>query len=499
MLSRAPKKLRDEDPEVQSIMESGMASVDWVGPEFSGVRLGDTRLDKRLVKTAALLAKSPGAPINEACRTWAETQGAYRLFDNPKVQTEAILMPHVKATAERIEGIDGPVLVVQDTVFFSYGQHPKTRGLGPIGKSNATHDRGLVAHNALAFTTSGVPLGILSQQIWARDEVAEDEGRQEKIERLQVTPIEEKESFKWLKAQRETHERIRARGKLITVADRESDLWEFLTEAKEARQHFLIRSRVDRKLVPEDSECQEKLVEALAGAPLLGTKTVNVPGNGRRKARTAEVEVRVAEVTFKAPPRRGEAKASASTEPLTVTAIQALEARPREGEEALAWVLLTDLKVSDFDGASEKIDWYGKRFGIETWHKVLKSGCEVEECMLEHADRLKPYLALFSIVGVRLMHVAYLARVQPDLPATAVFSNEEIEALHVRVKKTLTPKTPPTLRDMARMIGNLGGHLGRKCDKEPGMTVFWRGWMRMYEDVVVLANHREILGLKGPS
>src|ERR1019366_4811622 len=57
--------------------------------------------------------------------------------------------------------------------------------------------------NALAFTAAGVPLGLLSQTVWARQEVPE-EGYQEKIERLQCTVVEEKESAKWLLALRET-------------------------------------------------------------------------------------------------------------------------------------------------------------------------------------------------------------------------------------------------------------------------------------------------------
>jgi hypothetical protein len=77
--------------------------------------------------------------------------------------------------------VRGPVLVMQDTVFFSYGSDVNTRGLGSIGKSNAAHDPGLIIHNALAFTTSGVRLGILSQNIWARGEIPEED-YQEKIE-----------------------------------------------------------------------------------------------------------------------------------------------------------------------------------------------------------------------------------------------------------------------------------------------------------------------------
>ena len=121
----------------------------------------------------------------------------------------------------------------------------------------------------------------------------------------------------------------------------------------------------------------------------------------------------------------------------------------------------------------------------------MKSGCKVEDCLLETAERLTRYLTLFSIIGVRLMHVAYLARVQPDLPAIEVFSREEIEALHVRVHHALPPAKSPSLREAVRMLGSLGGHLGRKCDGEPGMTVIWRGWISLYETVIALRAARE--------
>jgi hypothetical protein len=159
-------------------------------------------------------------------------------------------------------------------------------------------------------------------------------------------------------------------------------------------------------------------------------------------------------------------------------------------------VLLTNLPVKDFNSATQKVQWYAKRWGIEVWHRVLKSGCKVEDCMLEEAERLKRYLTLFSIIGVRLMHVTYLARAEPDLPATAVFTGEEVEALHIRVTKALPPADPaPTLREMVRMLGKLGGHLGRKCDGEPGVTVLWRGWTSLYETVETLRAHNELLGL----
>jgi hypothetical protein len=366
-----------------------------VSQEFDGVDLSDERLDRRLIKTAQQLARSPESPINEACGDWASTQAAYRLFDNGKASPRAILEPHVNKTLQRMIDCDGAVLCVQDTVFISYNQHSKTKGLGPVGKSNSADERGLVMHNAVAFTTAGVPLGVLSQAIWAREEVPQ-EGYQEKIERLQVTAIEKKESFKWLVALRETVARTPRGVKVITVADRESDFFEFITEAREHRAAFLVRARTNRTLVPEDSEGCDSILEALNAAPVLGTLRVEIPSNGKRKARTASVAVCVAQVTIKPPQRRGDAKTSGSTEPLSLNVVAATETHPPPGVEAISWVLLTNLPVKDFAGATEKIEWYGVRWGIETWHKVLKSGCTVEDCRLENADRLTRHLALFS-------------------------------------------------------------------------------------------------------
>ena len=203
--------------------------------------------------------------------------------------------------------------------------------------------------------------------------------------------IEEKESSKWFVALRETVERAPPGVKDITVAARESDFFEFITQAQEQRARFLIRARTDRMLVPEDSAGCESMLEALSHVPVFGSLTVQIPSNGSRKARAASVEVRVAQVTIKPPQRRDQANASGSTEPVTVNLIAATESSVAARTEAISWVLLTNLPVKDFEAAAEKVQWYGKRWGIETWHKVLKSGCKIENCMLEEAERLKRY------------------------------------------------------------------------------------------------------------
>lgn len=485
-----------EYEDVQAVMDAGSGEPDWVTQEFAGVNLSDKRLDKRAIQVATALAQSTLAPINEACGGWAETQAAYRFFDNPKADAQRILRPHQKQTVQRMNAYGGTVLAVQDTVFFSYGKHPKTKGLGPIGKDNSSTDRGLVSHNALAFTTAGLPLGILSQHIWARDEVP-DESRSEKINRLQCTPIELKESSKWLVALDETMALAPPHLRVVTITDREGDFFEFMDRARsgDRKANFLIRARVDRMLVSDDSQGMDSISAALALAPASGTQVVNIPSNGKRKARDAQVEIRFTQITLLPPTRRRAAKPTQALEPITVNVISAREPQPPAGEEAISWILLTNLPVQTHEEALEKVDWYRLRWGIEIWHKVLKSGCTVEKCLLETADRLKRFLALFSIIGFRLLHITYLARVNPNGKATSVFTEQELKALHIRTTETMPNELDSiTVKQAVRMIGSLGGHLGRKCDGEPGITVLWRGINRLHESVEAFRSYRKAMG-----
>ena len=41
--------------------------------------------------------------------------------------------------------------------------------------------------------------------------------------------------------------------------------------------------------------------------------------------------------------------------------------------------LLTTLEVSNFEQACEKKEWYTARWGVEVYHRTLKSGCRVED------------------------------------------------------------------------------------------------------------------------
>ena len=87
--------------------------------------------------------------------------------------------------------------------------------------------------------------------------------------------------------------------------------------------------------------------------------------------------------------------------PLSLAVIHAVERGLPTGREPIRWKLLTDLPVDDLAAAVEKLDWYAMRWKIETFDKVLKSGCRAEQSKLRTATRLTNLLAVLCVVGRR--------------------------------------------------------------------------------------------------
>jgi hypothetical protein len=143
-------------------------------------------------------------------------------------------------------------------------------------------------------------------------------------------------------------------------------------------------------------------------------------------------------------------------------------------------MLLTDLQITSFEEAKEKVAWYCLRWRIEVFHKILKSGLRVERCRLQSADRLVRYLTIMSIIAWRIYWLTLIARTNSDLPCTAFVCDKEWKVLYSKVKKTKSfPKKPPSIGEVVKWIASLGGFLGRKGDGEPGVMTLWRGWKRL--------------------
>ncbi len=448
-------------------------AADWVEEELGTVGFYDPRLSRRLFSLVRDFYGQPQAPIPQACGSRTKTKGAYRFFENKQVTMEVVLKAHVESAVERIRG-HRLVLSVQDTTTVNYSAHPATEGLGPI---NTLQDGavGLLIHDTMAFTAEGTPLGLLDVQCWARD--PQDRG---KSRRRKETPIEQKESMKWLRSYRATAQvqRLCPETMIVSVGDRESDIYELFWEASRTPQgpQLLVRCERSRNRKVGDLYLWEKMQRQ----PAAGMQEVYVPPKGPRPARKARLEVRYAPVTLK-PPRHK------AFEPIALWAVYAKEVgHGPQVKSPLEWMLLTTVEVSNFAQATERLAWYTKRWGIEIYHRTLKSGCRIEDRRLGSANRLEACLAIDMVVAWRIYHLTKLGRETPDVPCTVFFEEAEWKALYAFIYKTpKLPPRPPSLREAMRMTASLGGFLGRKCDGEPGTTSLWRGLQRL-QDITVM-------------
>jgi hypothetical protein len=260
------------------------------------------------------------------------------------------------------------------------------------------------------------------------------------------------------------------------VADREADLYDCLWEAHTLNVELVVRAAWDRRVAHPEAP----LWACVERQPIKGTLTVSVPRRPDRPARGAQLSVRFTQVNLH-PPRH---RAVEQLPLLTVWAILVREDLPPAGVEAIEWLLLTTCPTPTWAEACERVEWYAARWLIEVYHKVLKSGCRIEDRQFEQADRLKRYVALDSVVAWQVLHLTMVGREMPNLPCTTILEADDWQALYCFIHQVSQPPTiPPTLREVTRWIAQLGGFLGRTRDAQPGTTVLWRGLQRLHDIV----------------
>ena len=448
-------------------MTEKTAVPDWVQEEMKYIELGEKRLEKRLLKIISDFSQNPTASIPEFCGDWAATKATYNFFKNPTSGTEPILLAQSGATNARIKGL-ARILILQDTTSFDFSHHPETEGLGPL--ENAVC-QGFFAHTSLATTPEGVPLGVLAQQSWVRDEQTTGK-RHQRHQRL----IEDKESYKWLQGLTDSTQNLPTGTQAIVVSDRESDIYDYFVQPRTEQVDLLVRARHDRQLEQES----RWLFLTLSSSPVQGKVTVEVGARPGQKPRQAECQVYYQRVKLR-PPRRRSAQ-HPKLAPVVLWAILIREMHPPAGVDALEWFLLSTVEITSFEQACQFIEYYACRWIIERFHFVLKSGCQIEKRQFEHGDRLIRFLAVANVIAWRLLWQTYLSRVDSDLPCTVVLTEVEWKALYNFIHKTaLLPEELPTLGQVTAWIAKLGGFLGRKADGPPGVQVLWQGWRRLFD------------------
>lgn len=456
-----------------------------IAAELEGIDLGDKRLNKRSRKMLEDLSANPRSSINASCDGWSDTVAAYRLFDNAAVTPEKILQPHRESTACRMR--EHPVaLIVQDTTELDYTSHPPRDA--PC--LNSPSRFGLYAHTHLAVTPEHLCLGVVGWDPFGR--AAESLG---KTDERETAPIDDKESFRWLRGYRLACELAEQcpETRVVSVADREADIYDLFVETEPMpggkRADFIIRSRVARSLPDRDPEegvaGYRKVRDEVSSAPLLGTRVIALNQTPKRAARQATLEIRARTVTLKPPharpwlPPEPGAPAKAFAAPLQVVLAEEVGA-PDDGT-AISWLLLTSLPVATLAEALLAIDYYAARWTVEVFFRVLKTGCTVEEIQLETMARLQNCLAFYLIIAARIMYLTYLNRTAPDLPCDAVFAGDEWKSVWVLETKKPLPKKPPKLSEFMKLLARLGGYNNRAKESPPGPQSIWIGVRRMLD------------------
>lgn len=442
---------------------------EWIKEEFKNCEFGDKRLINRAEKILENRMSNSRGSIPECSQEKKEMKATYRFFENEYFNHRDILKGHKMKTEEKIKS-EKIVLSLQDSMSIDFTRFTKTEGLGILeGKGN----KGIMMHTTIAVTPEKKVLGIIEQKLWARKSKEE---RNETRDNSHI-PIEEKESYRWIESLKETNkiQKKSLETLIVNIGDRETDIYEYFHEAEELNQKVLARTHYDRKIF----ESESRMIEYISGQKPAGEIKVEIKKTERRDKRTAVLEVRFAQVTLK-PPKKYVGKKLSE---LRVTIIIAKEIVKENDKsfEPINWILTTNMEISNFEDACEKIRWYSIRWQIELFHKILKSGCKIEERRLGKAENLMKYLSLDSIVALRILNLAMSESEEDELfPCTEIFSYEEWQALHCFENKTKElRKEAPTIKEIRMSIAKLGGFLGRKCDGKPGITVMWRGLQKL--------------------
>lgn len=453
--------------------------MSWVDEEFETIDLGDKRLNTRLIHIVESLGLAPGRTIPQSFKSWGDIKACYNFTNNDLVIEEKLLAPHIEKTLERIEEYP-VVLLLSDTTDINY-----TTKIAMTGKERLTNKQsGVWLHPTIAVTPERLTLGIVDANFWHRQpEVAEKSAASGTAR--DKAPIEEKESYRWLKSYLKACEIAKKvqETQIINITDREGDIIEVFETAYEkdkqgASANFIIRSQYDRCLEEKDekTKIQKKLWKRLKETASMGEVEFTISPTEKRKGRKVKQQIKAVSVTLKPGNKYKKSKK------VKINAVMAMEENPPEGEDALVWIFITNLPINNFEDVCKVIKYYLCRWEIELFFKILKSGCKVEERQLQTTDRMKNLISIFMILAWRLQFTMMLGRVNSEMSTSEVFEEAEWKSVYkIAHNKKPIPRKAPKLGEFIILIAMLGGYVNQKGAEPPGVKTMWKGMARMVD------------------
>ena len=355
----------------------------------------------------------------------------------------------------------------------TFATRPGCEGLSIIGRNQTSAETlGLHLHLTLAVSGAGLPLGVLRCGF---DEPPQSEGESEH-------GAKDNKMQRWLDGLRDVAAaaaQLGTKTRVISVMDREADFFELFDEQRRVGGvDVLVRAKHDRRLGGGAS----KLFATLRNAPADGHVEIEIDRLSERRkssrkqarparsARVARAEVHYRELTLPA--------TVDGLEPVTLWAVHVRETVAPEGEKPVEWFLLTSVRVECVETAVETIGYYLRRWRVEDFFRVLKSGCRAEHLGFHSAERLQRALTIQAVIAWRVMLMTLLAREVPHCDAQLMFADMELRFLADYAAHATLP-APCNLAAAVLLVAILGGYQNRKHDPPPGHQIMWRGYERM--------------------
>lgn len=459
-------------------------SREWAEKTFGSCDLGDSRRTKRLVKYAASQARCPDASTHQVCDgNHAAAEAIYRFLGNPLIDHQDIDEGAYQATVRACRDRK-VILAIQDTTSVEIVSSELRKMVRQEGSPT-----GFLAHSSLAVDpNSDEILGLLDQKRWLRPFQGSELS---KIKDKRA--YEEKESYKWQEADICIEDRLHSLDNVITVCDREADIYEYLAFKMDYAQRFVVRVDGDRRTASGQS-----LFEAMAKGDLLGQKKIHIGQRGRnpgkfgkpdraaRSSRETTLEIRTGTVLIDAPRKKKSLEGSL----LVINFVMALESNPPADQDALCWRLFTTEPVASLKQALTIVGYYERRWIIEEFHKCWKTGCRAEDRAFQSFEAIEKILSITSHIAGRLLQLRSLAELSPDADSSFVLTHEEQVCL-LAIAEEIEAKIPGrtnqleiavTAQEAILIIAKLGGWQKRnKRYDKPGWQTLWRGWSRFQE------------------
>ena len=432
--------------------------------EVVNSNFSDERLNKRLESVLTDLVEDPSLSFPRAFDS-AGLEAAYRFFSNQRVTPAGILSSHFDATRKRCDD-EGDFLIAHDSTAFSYRYDGNREGLGRTLRRSARSSQMFFAHVSLAIAANDTrrPLGIAAFKTWVRGP--------------KPSGIERK---RWEEQIRAASSQLGARERAIHLADREADDYETFSGLQRDGFRFVVRCQHNRRL---DESGDAKLRETLAQVTVSAEREVSLSRRTERRtdilrkihpkrdARRATLSVTAATVMLRKPPKRA---GSGSAVSQSINVVRVWEANPPKGATPVEWYLYTSEPIDTPEQQLKIVDYYRARWVIEEYFKAIKTGCDFESRQLQDYEALVNLLAIFAPIAYRLLLIRSEAACDPDQPALAIVSQDQLDVLRARGRRALP--AAPTARDVYLAIAALGGHI--KYAPDPGWLTLARGYEKL--------------------